>query len=98
MNSPANLRIYSYIFDEGNVTVKGLGVKENEVVISEIKFEKESNTEEQKRALSVIRPEATLTEDGLKECLYLANSSPASLEKVANDVKTVLVSLTPEQR
>lgn len=91
MSNPANVRIYNFILPEGNVKVKGLGTKEKEFVVSEIEFGEGIFTETQKQALAVIKPEAVLTEDELKNCLTLCDSTPSSLVKVADDVKTTLL-------
>ena len=91
MSNPANLRIYNFILPEGNVKLKGLGTKEKEFVVSEIEFREGGFTEKQKQALAIIKPEAVLTEDDLKNCLTLCDSTPSSLVKVADDVKTTLL-------
>ena len=91
MSNPANLRIYNFILPEGNVKLKGLGTKEKEFVVSEIEFGEGNFTEKQKQALAIIKPEAVLTEDDLKNCLTLCDSTPSSLVKVADDVKTTLL-------
>ena len=91
MSNPANLRIYDFVFPNGNVKVKGLGTKEKEFVVSEIEFGEGNFTEKQKQALAIIKPEAVLTEDDLKNCLTLCDSTLSSLVKVADDVKTTLL-------